>query len=65
MFFRVLGFGFRVVWGSGQLRCKLESVMNRLILTDMSTHNMIVSLINHADVVRTFIVKDMYCHAQA
>ena len=42
-----------------------EYVMNILIITDMSSHSMIVSLINHADVVHTLIMKDMYCHAQA
>ena len=51
MFFGVLDFGFRVFWGSNQLRCKLESVINILIVTDMSSHNMIVSFINRADVV--------------
>ena len=39
--------------------------MNILIITDMSNHNTIVSLINHADVVHTFIMTDMYCHEQA
>ena len=64
VFFGVLGFGFRVFWSLGQRRCKLESVMN-ILITDMSSRNMTVSLINHADVVHAFIMKDMYCHAQA